>query len=153
MQTSTKFNNKNFENSRSQIVFRTDIFRKLLLGAPVTAEWQKIHIYMIPIDFEIFLETFKICGFASETSQVSPTASGMPLTLILFLLDWFSRYSVLRCIPPKSHLIWSMSLVASDNFKFRGLRSSISCIFIESFVVLNFILFYMFKRPHTTHRD
>ena len=34
MQTSTKFNNKNFENSRSQIVFRTDIFRKLSLGAP-----------------------------------------------------------------------------------------------------------------------
>ena len=35
MQTSTKFNNKNFENSRSQIVFRTDIFRKLSLGAAV----------------------------------------------------------------------------------------------------------------------
>ena len=29
-----KFYNKCSENSRSQIVFRTDIFRKLTLGAP-----------------------------------------------------------------------------------------------------------------------
>ena len=28
------FYNKYYENSRSQIVFRTDIFRKLTLGAP-----------------------------------------------------------------------------------------------------------------------
>ena len=33
-QTSKKFYNKCSENSRSQIVFRTDIFRKLTLGAP-----------------------------------------------------------------------------------------------------------------------
>ena len=33
-QASKKFYNKCFENSRSQIVFRTDIFRKLTLGAP-----------------------------------------------------------------------------------------------------------------------
>ena len=32
-QASKKFYNKCFENSRSQIVFRTDIFRKLTLGA------------------------------------------------------------------------------------------------------------------------
>ena len=33
---------KCFENSRSQIVFRTDIFRKLTLGAPVlcTTGWE-----------------------------------------------------------------------------------------------------------------
>ena len=31
---SNKFYNKCFENSRSQIVFRTDIFPKLTLGAP-----------------------------------------------------------------------------------------------------------------------
>ena len=31
---SKKFYNKCLENSRSQIVFRTDIFRKLMLGAP-----------------------------------------------------------------------------------------------------------------------
>ena len=42
MQTSTKFNNKNFDNSRSQIVFRTDIFRKLSLGAPVL--WSHFHL-------------------------------------------------------------------------------------------------------------
>ena len=33
-QTGKKFYNKSSENSRSQIVFRTDIFRKLTLGAP-----------------------------------------------------------------------------------------------------------------------
>ena len=33
-QASKKFNNKCSENSRSQIVFRTDVFRKLSLGAP-----------------------------------------------------------------------------------------------------------------------
>ena len=33
-QASKKFYNKYSENSRSQIVFRTDIFRKLSLGAP-----------------------------------------------------------------------------------------------------------------------
>ena len=32
---SKKFNNKCFENSRSQIVFRTGSFQKLSLGAPV----------------------------------------------------------------------------------------------------------------------
>ena len=34
MQASKKFYDKYSENSRSQIVFRTDIFRKLTLGAP-----------------------------------------------------------------------------------------------------------------------
>ena len=34
MQESKKFYKKCCENSRSQIVFRTDIFRKLTLGAP-----------------------------------------------------------------------------------------------------------------------
>ena len=34
MQASKKFYNKCSENSRSQFVFRTDIFRKLSLGAP-----------------------------------------------------------------------------------------------------------------------
>ena len=33
-QASKKFYNKCSENSRSQIVFRTDIFQKLSLGAP-----------------------------------------------------------------------------------------------------------------------
>ena len=33
-QTSKKFNNKCSENSRSRIVFRTDNFQKLSLGAP-----------------------------------------------------------------------------------------------------------------------
>ena len=33
-QASKKFYNKCSENSRSQIVFRTDIFRKFTLGAP-----------------------------------------------------------------------------------------------------------------------
>ena len=35
-QASKKFDNKCSENSRSQIVFRTDIFQKLTLGAPDT---------------------------------------------------------------------------------------------------------------------
>ena len=35
MQASKKFYNKCSENSRAQIVFRTDIFRKLTFGAPV----------------------------------------------------------------------------------------------------------------------
>ena len=35
MQASKKFYNNCSENSRSQIVFRTDIFRKLTLDAPV----------------------------------------------------------------------------------------------------------------------
>ena len=34
MQASKKFYNKCSENSRSQIIFRTVIFQKLLLGAP-----------------------------------------------------------------------------------------------------------------------
>ena len=34
-QASKKFNNKCSENSRSQIVFRTDIFQKLSLDAPI----------------------------------------------------------------------------------------------------------------------
>ena len=34
-QASKKFYNKCSENSRSEIVFRTDIFQKLTLGAPV----------------------------------------------------------------------------------------------------------------------
>ena len=34
-QASKKFYNKCSDNSSSQIVFRTDIFRKLTLGAPV----------------------------------------------------------------------------------------------------------------------
>ena len=33
-QASKKFYNKCSENSRSQIVFQTDVFRKLTLGAP-----------------------------------------------------------------------------------------------------------------------
>ena len=33
-QASKRFYNKCSENSRSQIIFRTDIFRKLTLGAP-----------------------------------------------------------------------------------------------------------------------
>ena len=33
-QVSNKFYNKCFENARSQIFFRTDIFRKLTLGTP-----------------------------------------------------------------------------------------------------------------------
>ena len=38
---SKKFYNKCSENCRSQIVFRTDIFRKLSLGAP--AEWSHLN--------------------------------------------------------------------------------------------------------------
>ena len=34
-QAGKKFNNKCSENSRSETVFRTDIFEKLSLGAPV----------------------------------------------------------------------------------------------------------------------
>ena len=45
-QASKKFYNKCSENSRSQIVFRTDIFRKLSLGAP--------EIYIIAIKCAIF---------------------------------------------------------------------------------------------------
>ena len=37
-EASKKFYNKCSENSRSQIVFRTDIFRKLTSGAPVMME-------------------------------------------------------------------------------------------------------------------
>ena len=37
----TIFYNKRSENSRSQIVFRTDIFRKLTLGAPVWSREQR----------------------------------------------------------------------------------------------------------------
>ena len=40
-QASNKFYNKCSENSRSQIVFRTDIFRKLTLGAP--GKWPYIN--------------------------------------------------------------------------------------------------------------
>ena len=38
-----KFYNKCSENSRSQIVFRTDIFRKLTLGAPV---WWSAYVFL-----------------------------------------------------------------------------------------------------------
>ena len=40
---SKKFNNKCSENSISQIVFRTDIFQKLSLGAPVINLPMKCH--------------------------------------------------------------------------------------------------------------
>ena len=39
-QASKKFYNKSSENSRSQIVFRTDILQKLTLGAP--DEWNGV---------------------------------------------------------------------------------------------------------------
>ena len=42
-QASKKLHNKRSENSRSQIVFRTDIFRKLSLGAPITNWAMKTH--------------------------------------------------------------------------------------------------------------
>ena len=38
-QASKKFYNEFSENSRSQIVFGTDIFRKLTLGAPVWSDF------------------------------------------------------------------------------------------------------------------
>ena len=37
-----KFHNKCSENSRTQIVFRTDIFQKLALGAPDWSHWSAI---------------------------------------------------------------------------------------------------------------
>ena len=39
-----KFYNKCSENSRSQIVFRTDIFRKLSLGAPVFMDLDEVDV-------------------------------------------------------------------------------------------------------------
>ena len=41
-QASKKFYSKCSENSRSQIVFRTDIFQKLSLGAPELSKFPKI---------------------------------------------------------------------------------------------------------------
>ena len=41
-QASKKFYNKCSENSRSLIVFRTDIFRKLTLGAPAGGTVEKL---------------------------------------------------------------------------------------------------------------
>ena len=46
-QASKKFYNKCSENSRSQIVFRTDIFRKLTLGAPVKTHLCYIVMYFV----------------------------------------------------------------------------------------------------------
>ena len=52
-QAGKKFHKKCSENSRSQIVFRTDIFRKLTLGAP-----------------ELCLEIFKATGASELTGQL-----------------------------------------------------------------------------------
>ena len=58
-QASKKFYSKCSENSRSQIIFRTDIFRKLTLGAPgpraVTAAFLNLYCGVFgqrPIHFE-----------------------------------------------------------------------------------------------------
>ena len=47
-QASKKFYNKYSENSRYQIVFRTDIFQKRTLGAPEVPTWTGVEIcYML----------------------------------------------------------------------------------------------------------
>ena len=46
-QASKKFYNTCSENSRSQIVFRTDIFRKLTLGAPDLSSSTDLHEALI----------------------------------------------------------------------------------------------------------
>ena len=46
-QASKKFYNKCSENSRSQIVLRTDVFRKLTLGAPVKTHQCYIVMYFV----------------------------------------------------------------------------------------------------------
>ena len=50
-EASKKFNNKCSENSRSQIVFRTDNFQKLSLGAPSipAAAWRDLKQHFLRV--------------------------------------------------------------------------------------------------------
>ena len=61
-QASQKFYNKCSQNSRSQIVFRTDIFRKLPLGAPEIFISLKILSYFLVILLQLIKQ--RICFFA-----------------------------------------------------------------------------------------
>ena len=64
MQASKKFYNKCSENSRSQIVFRTDIFRKLTLGAPeILGKYLPIHSCLSSITFN-YITFFSIIRYA-----------------------------------------------------------------------------------------
>ena len=57
MQASKKFYNKCSENSRSQIVFRTDIldiFRKLSLGVPVPSRFFQLNSLTLSNGGELF---------------------------------------------------------------------------------------------------
>ena len=52
---SKKFYNKCSENSRSQIVFRTDIFQKLTLGVPVFPYQRVLLVTAVPLDVLIYV--------------------------------------------------------------------------------------------------
>ena len=53
------FYNKISENSRSQIVFRTDLFRKLTLGAPVQLK-MKVATRRMRVEMSKLLQTLKL---------------------------------------------------------------------------------------------
>ena len=67
MQASKKFYNKFSKNSSSQVVFRTDIFRKLTLGAPVSYPRLNWNVFKsMPLQNAPLLKPFsKVCVFVS----------------------------------------------------------------------------------------
>ena len=109
MQASKKFYNKCSENSRSQIVFRTDIFRKLTLGA---SEILIISHFRVPQGFCI-KPRLKVGVFGTRKWSVwlqggrcepgYPVLSRWPLnTSSNTLHDWTKYWSLNRTWP---HLI------------------------------------------------
>ena len=87
-QASKKFYNKCSENSRSQIVLRTDVFRKLTLGAPVKTHQCYIVMYFV---FKRVINQFIILSYLLlfrqrfSSSHQRCTHSGTLGTLKFFL--------------------------------------------------------------------
>ena len=68
-QASNKLYSKCSENSRSQIVFRTDIFRKLTLGVPDNKKL--ISTYQVLTNVLRFLENFPSLGSSGGSSLMT----------------------------------------------------------------------------------
>ena len=120
-QASKKFYNKYFENSRSQMVFRTDIFRKLTLGPPLyvtcrSAEglYQVCHRSVQSYNRPIWRKT-EVCKSAYclwQTSHENDCSFDCVLPFILFAASllqtfrdfwWLCNKDLLLCL----HLICS----------------------------------------------
>ena len=74
-QASKEFYNKCSKNSSSQIVFRTDIFRKLTLGAPITTNALK-DLCDVHLSVQGWKARFRIAPSSSRCSQTNAHRAG-----------------------------------------------------------------------------